>query len=86
MHQILLSKKFQAATAATIVGLLAKFNLQVDTETVLVLIVPLIAYVVSQGIADHGKERAKEIVRAIESSTEEVAEVAAEVAEGELLP
>lgn len=59
LRELLLSKKFIAAVAGVIVGLAAKKGLAWDTETVAVIISPLVAYVVGQGVADRGKEAAK---------------------------
>ena len=53
------SKKALAAMAAVIVGLAAKLGFDISTDEILPILSPLMAYIVGQGIADHGKERAK---------------------------
>ena len=53
------SKKALTAMAAVIVGLAAKLGLDISTDELLPILSPLMAYIVGQGIADHGKERAK---------------------------
>ena len=60
MKDLLASKKFRVA-ALTVVGMIAaKLGVPEATVTELtVLISPLIAYIVGQGIADIGKEKAK---------------------------
>ena len=57
---LLKSKKFQAAIGGIIVVIgqdLAGLNL--DPETVTAIIGLVVSYIVGQGIADHGKEKAK---------------------------
>ncbi len=58
-EQLFGSKKFVAAVAAFLVAAFAELGLDMDTETILTILSPLMAYVVGQGIADHGKEKAK---------------------------
>ena len=53
------SKKFQAAVIGVIVAGIAELGLNVPPETVTTIVSPFLAYIVGQGIADHGKERAK---------------------------
>ena len=53
------SKKTLTAIATVIVGLLAHLGLHMTTADILPILSPLMAYIVGQGIADHGKERAK---------------------------
>ena len=64
---LLSSKKFQATIAAVAVALLAKVGIDADNETILLIISPLVAYILGQGIADTGKERAKIIVKAMDA-------------------
>jgi len=52
---ILASKKFTAAIATMIVSAAARYGLDVDAETVIVWISPIIAAILGQGIADFGK-------------------------------
>ena len=80
LKTLLTSKKFLAALSATIVAALAKVGLDLDDSAVLLIVSPLMAYIVGQGIADHGKERAKVIVDAISI------EDATDAAEEELSP
>ena len=53
------SKKALTAIAATIVALGATLGWDVSTEELMPILTPLMAYIVGQGIADHGKEKAK---------------------------
>jgi len=53
------SKKALTAFAAVIVALGAKIGWDVTTDDLMPILTPLMAYIVGQGIADHGKERAK---------------------------
>ena len=59
LRGLLESKKAIAAIAATLVAILGKAGLEVSTEELMPILTPLMAYIVGQGIADHGKERAK---------------------------
>ena len=56
---LLKSKKALTAIAAAIVAGGAKLGWDVTTDELMPILTPLMAYVVGQGIADHGKERAK---------------------------
>lgn len=56
---LLSSKKFVAALLAALVWLGGKVGLNVDTETLAGIVGPIIAYVLGQGLADHGKEAAQ---------------------------
>ena len=58
-RSIFRSKKFLAAIIGVIVAGFAELGLDVPPETVTTIVSPLLAYIVGQGIADHGKERAK---------------------------
>ncbi len=53
------SKKALTAIAAAIVAGGAKLGWDVTTDELMPILSPIMAYVVGQGIADHGKERAK---------------------------
>ena len=53
------SKKFVAAIAGAIVALVAKLGVEMETESVMAVITPILAFVVGQGIADAGKEAKK---------------------------
>ena len=56
---MLQSKKALMAIATVLVTLGSKYGLEVSADELLPIISPLMAYIVGQGIADHGKERAK---------------------------
>lgn len=60
MKDLLTSKKFQAAVIAVLAQIAAKFGLELDEASALMLISPIIAYIVGQGVADLGKSAAKE--------------------------
>ena len=49
------SKKFLTALTGVLVVVLENFGVPIPEEA----LVPLVAYILGQGIADHGKERAK---------------------------
>ena len=53
------SKKALTAIATVAVGGLAHLGLNMTTADILPILSPFMAYIVGQGIADHGKERAK---------------------------
>ena len=53
------SKKALTAIAGVIIAIAAKAGLEISTEELMPILAPLMAYIVGQGIADHGKERAK---------------------------
>ena len=57
---LLTSKKAQAALAGMVVAIALRLGINVDVETVLTIISPIIAYIIGQGIADAGKEAAKQ--------------------------
>ena len=58
MPEILQSKKFIAAIIASVLGIVGVY-LDIPMQDILVIIAPLGAYTVGQGIADIGKEKAK---------------------------
>lgn len=53
------SKKALTAIAGVIIAIAAKAGLDLSTDELMPILTPLMAYIVGQGIADHGKERAK---------------------------
>ena len=57
--EMLTSKKFVTSVASLIAGFTARIGYDVPVEDVVVLIGPAISYVIAQGIADHGKSKAK---------------------------
>ena len=56
---ILKSKKFQAAVLCLVAALTGHYALGLDNETLLTILSPLWLYIIGQGLADIGKERAK---------------------------
>ena len=56
---LLSSKKALAAIAGVVVTLVGKLGIDLDTDALVILITPIVAFVVGQGIADNGKEAAK---------------------------
>lgn len=54
---MLTSKKALAALAGVIVALAGKWGLNLDTESVALVVGPIVAYILGQGAADFGKER-----------------------------
>lgn len=60
MPEILLSKKFQAALLAILLVILGEgFGVHLEQDTLMALMAPVVAYILGQGIADHGKEAEK---------------------------
>ena len=53
------SKKALIAIATMLAGGLAHLGWNMSPADILPILSPLMAYIVGQGIADHGKERAK---------------------------
>ncbi len=58
---ILKSKKFQATIVGLIVVLMVELIPALDEVSLTAVVTPIVAYIVGQGIADHGKEA--ELVR-----------------------
>lgn len=56
IKKMLGSKKALAALAGVVVALAAKAGFDLDTEAVLAIVSPVIAYILGQGAADFGKE------------------------------
>ena len=59
LADLLGSKKFLTAIAGAISAGLLRLGFEVPTEDVMAIVLPLVAVILGQGIADHGKERAK---------------------------
>lgn len=59
VKEFLTSKKFIAAVAGVVLTLLAKLHFDIPESTVQELVGLIIAYLLAQGWADHGKEAAK---------------------------
>lgn len=51
---LLASRKALAAIAGTVVGLVAKLGVDLDTESLVAVLAPIMAYILGQGIADAG--------------------------------
>ncbi|HEU02560.1 hypothetical protein LCGC14_0678320 [marine sediment metagenome] len=56
---ILSSKKAVVAAVSAAVWIAGRFGLELDVAELLPVVAPLWAYVIGQGVADAGKERAK---------------------------
>lgn len=80
MKDVLTSKKFVAALGSVIVAGASKIGLHLDNEALVVILLPVMTYIVSQGIADVGKERVKQEQR-IAKEDKEVEQLAMQVAE-----
>lgn len=59
LKQLLSSKKLVAAAIGVIVAVGGRLGLDLSTEDVALIVGPIVAYILGQGIADHGKEAAK---------------------------
>lgn len=59
LAELLNSKRFVAAVVAAIVAAGGKLELNWSTETVALVVAPFVAYIGSQAVADHGKEKAR---------------------------
>lgn len=55
IRDMLMSKKFLSMVSGVIVAGAAKIGLEMSTDTVALLIAPIISYVLGQGVADIGK-------------------------------
>lgn len=55
VRDLLASKKFLVALVAVLAHLAGRFGFEVDQEAMITILSPLYAYIVGQGIADHGK-------------------------------
>ena len=59
ISQIFRSKKAITMLATVVCTIGAKVGWNISTEELMPILSPIMAYIVGQGIADHGKERAK---------------------------
>ena len=59
LKDLLKSKKAIAGIAGALMILVGRLGLDIDSELVTQFVSLVIAYIVGQGIADHGKEGAK---------------------------
>lgn len=71
MRELLTSKKFIASIMGVIVTIAGKYGLELDETALATIISPILAYIVGQGIADHGKNKTEvENLRSIISDLE----------------
>ena len=56
---LLKSKKFQVLIIGLVVTVGGKLGFDLDTETITAIVGLVASYIVGQGVADHGKEKAK---------------------------
>ncbi len=63
------SKKFLAMIAAVLVATAGKFGLDLSTESVLLIIGPIMVYIGGQGLADFGKEKKPLLFEALDSDS-----------------
>ena len=56
---LLKSKKFQAAVLGLVVAIGGHYGLDLNSDTLLAVLSPILAYIAGQGLADFGKEKAK---------------------------
>ena len=70
LADLLTSKKFIGALAGIIGGVLARFGFDVPLEDVRLITDLTIAYVVGQGVADHGKHAAAVNAEAAKNAAE----------------
>lgn len=59
VHMEVKKKLFTAIISALLVFLNDTFNLGVDEATIQNIVLIIVAFIIGQGIADHGKERAR---------------------------
>lgn len=59
IRALLASKKFVAAVVGIVLAIAGRYGFNLDPELVRELVYILIAYIIGQGIADHGKDAAK---------------------------
>ena len=53
------SKKFIAALGSVIAAGCASQGLDIETNDIMAILSPMMVYILGQGVADHGKEKAK---------------------------
>ena len=59
IFQMLTSKKAIAMLAGLMVAGFGHLGLNLDPEALTTILAPVLAYIVGQGVADHGKEKAR---------------------------
>lgn len=59
IRALLSSKKFIAAIIGVIIALGARYGMNLDADVVREVVIILVAYIVAQGISDHGKDAAR---------------------------
>lgn len=69
IKEFLTSKKFIVAVSGVVIAAAGKIGLELSTETVGLLIAPVLTYLISQGWSDRGKEAAKVTAVAEAAST-----------------
>lgn len=70
IKQLLGSKKAVVAVVTVLVALLGLFGLDLDADKLAAALSPLLAYIIGQGVADNGKEAAKEQTKTAELQLE----------------
>lgn len=55
IRDLFASKKFLVALVSVIAHVAGRYGFDVDQEAMITILSPLYAYIVGQGIADHGK-------------------------------
>lgn len=69
LKEAVTSKKLIMAVAAAVAAAAGKIGLDLPTETVGLIVGPIVAYIIGQGWADRGKEAAK-VQGAVQLATE----------------
>ena len=59
LYALITSRKFLAAIAGVIIPLLKKVGVELDLEALIMIESVIVAFIIGQGIADHGKEKAR---------------------------
>ena len=59
LKQMFQSKKAIAMMVGTVVALTGHIGLNLEPDAVAAILTPVMAYIVGQGVADHGKEKAR---------------------------
>lgn len=59
VRNLLGRKKVVAAGIAVVVAVAGRFGLELAVEDVALIVGPIVAFIIGQGIADNGKEAAK---------------------------
>ena len=59
LRSMFTSKKFIASLAGVVVSLVGTIGIDLPADSIMAILSPLMAYIVGQGVADAGKEKAK---------------------------